>query len=90
MPSTESSIKDTVSLDSTIGYDTTLRFAYSGTSDIDVNVTSAKGNNITAIKDIDAQVVKAIVEGDAVRLKFAYQCYKKINHCFFNVIIHQN
>jgi len=67
MPSTESSIKGTVSLDSTIGYNTTLRFAYSGTSDIDVNVTSAKGNNITVIKDIDAQVVKAVVAGDAVR-----------------------
>jgi len=75
MPSTELSIKGTVSLDSTIGYNTILRFAYSGTSDIDVHVTSAKGNDITVIQDIDAQVVKALVEGDAVRVKVVYQCY---------------
>jgi len=75
MPSTELSIKGTVSLDSTIGYNTILRFAYSGTSDIDVHVASAKGNDITVIQDIDAQVVKALVEGDAVRVKIIYQCY---------------
>jgi len=84
MPSTESSIKGTVSLDSTIGYNTTLRFAYSGTSDIDVNVTSAKGNNITVIKDIDAQVVKAVVGGDAVRPQIVYQFAMKL-HWFFSI-----
>jgi len=45
--STDTSLNGTISFDSTIGQNTTLVFSYSGTTDIDVNVTSAKGNNIT-------------------------------------------
>jgi len=65
--STDTSLNGTISFDSTIGQNTTLVFSYSGTTDIDVNVTSAKGNNITITKDLAAKVVKATVEGQAVR-----------------------
>ncbi|KAF6027601.1 CLCA4 [Bugula neritina] len=63
--STDTSLNGTISFDSTIGQNTTLVFSYSGTTDIDVNVTSAKGNNITITKDLAAKVVKATVEGQA-------------------------
>jgi len=67
LSSTDTSLNEKVSLDSTIGQNTTLVFSYSGTTDIDVNVTSAKGNNIITTKDLAAKVVKATVEGQAVR-----------------------
>jgi len=33
-----------------------------------VNITSAKGNNITITKDLAAKVMKATVEGQTVRI----------------------